>query len=49
MSPEGSAGLFDVHEQRAMQGPVLVVCLEGWGDAGHGAATAVATRSSGAL
>jgi len=43
VSPEGSAELFEVHEQRSMQGPVLVVCLEGWVDAGHGAATAVAT------
>ena len=43
MSPEGAAELFEVLEERPMHRPVMVVCLEGWVDAGHGAATAVAT------
>lgn len=39
--------LFEVHEQRVLEGPVLVVALEGWVDAGLGAATALATLLDG--
>ena len=43
MSPEGGlTEIFDVHREPVVQDPVLVVCLEGWVDAGLGATTALA-------
>ena len=43
MSPErGLTEIFDVHREPVVQDPVLVVCLEGWVDAGLGATTALA-------
>ena len=35
--------LYDLHDQPALDSPVLVVVLEGWIDAGFAAGTAVAT------
>lgn len=40
MSPDGPAALYEIHEEPTLQTPVLVVALEGWVDAGLGAATA---------
>ena len=40
------AGRFEVHATRQLHQPVLVVALEGWVDAGLGAATAVAALQS---
>jgi len=41
VSPErGLTEIFDVHREPVVQDPVLVVCLEGWVDAGLGATTA---------
>ncbi|MHB8506358.1 MAG: PAC2 family protein, partial [Acidimicrobiales bacterium] len=37
------ADLAVLHSWPALDRPVLVVCLEGWIDAGHAAATAMAT------
>ncbi len=42
MSPEDET-LYRLHHERLLDRPVLVVALEGWVDAGLGAATAVAT------
>ena len=42
MSPEESA-LYRLHRERPLLAPVLVIGLEGWVDAGLGAATAIAT------
>ena len=42
MSPEPGA-LYRVHQDRPLHRPVLVVGLEGWIDAGLGAATAIAS------
>jgi len=43
VSPErGLTEIFDVHREPVVQDPVLVVCLEGWVDAGLGATTALA-------
>ena len=43
MSPEGGlTEIFDVQREPVVQDPVLVVCLEGWVDAGLGATTALA-------
>lgn len=42
MSPEERAH-YRLHRESPLQAPVLVVALEGWVDAGLGAATAVAT------
>ena len=43
MSPErGLTEIFEVHREPIVQDPVLVVCLEGWVDAGLGATTALA-------
>ena len=45
MSPEGPGGLtqiFEVHSEPVLKDPVLVICLEGWVDAGLGATTAIA-------
>ncbi len=45
MSPEGPGGMtqiFEVHSEPVLKDPVLVVCLEGWVDAGLGATTAIA-------
>lgn len=42
MSPEGLTEIFEVHREPVVQDPVLVVCLEGWVDAGLGATTALA-------
>jgi predicted ATP-grasp superfamily ATP-dependent carboligase len=39
--PEEGAPLFEVHQEPTLSAPVLVVALEGWVDAGLGAATAV--------
>ncbi len=41
MSPDPGAPVFEVHREPALASPVLVVALEGWVDAGLGAATAV--------
>jgi proteasome assembly chaperone (PAC2) family protein len=41
MSPDPDAPLFEVHRQPLLDQPVLVVALEGWVDAGLGAAGAV--------
>jgi proteasome assembly chaperone (PAC2) family protein len=43
VSPEGSTPLYEIHQERAYANPVLVVCLDGWVDAGLGAQSAVAT------
>jgi proteasome assembly chaperone (PAC2) family protein len=43
VSPDGMTELFEVHREPEVGDPVLVVCLEGWVDAGLGATTAVAT------
>ena len=37
------AGLYRVHQDRTFDRPVLVIGLEGWVDAGLGAATAIAS------
>ncbi|MHB1583217.1 MAG: proteasome assembly chaperone family protein [Acidimicrobiales bacterium] len=42
MSPEPAGPVYEVHRRPALSEPVLVVALEGWVDAGLGAATAVA-------
>ena len=43
MSPEGGlTEIFEVHREPDVTDPVLVVCLEGWVDAGLGATTALA-------
>ena len=42
MSPEEGA-LYRVHQDRPLHRPVLVIGLEGWVDAGLGAATAIAS------
>jgi proteasome assembly chaperone (PAC2) family protein len=43
VSPEGGlTEIFDVHREPVVQDPILVVCLEGWVDAGLGATTALA-------
>lgn len=42
MSPEGQ-GLYELHQEPLLERPVLVVALEGWVDAGLGAATAITT------
>jgi predicted ATP-grasp superfamily ATP-dependent carboligase len=42
MSPEDAA-LYHVHQDRPLHRPVLVIALEGWVDAGLGAATAIAS------
>jgi proteasome assembly chaperone (PAC2) family protein len=42
VSPEGLTEIFEVHREPVVQDPVLVVCLEGWVDAGLGATTALA-------
>ena len=43
MSPDGLTEIFSVHEEPALNRPVLVVALEGWVDAGLGATTAIAS------
>ncbi len=43
MSPDGLTEIFEVHREPDVHEPVLVICLEGWVDAGLGATTAVAT------
>jgi hypothetical protein len=45
MSPEDRT-LYRLHHDRLLDRPVLVIALEGWVDAGLGAATAVATMVS---
>ena len=47
MSPEGPHPHYEVHLQPVLRAPVLVVCLEGWVDAGHGASTAIAALLAG--
>jgi proteasome assembly chaperone (PAC2) family protein len=44
VSPDGGGltEIFEVHREPAVTDPVLVVCLEGWVDAGLGATTALA-------
>ena len=43
MSPEGGlTEIFEIHREPVVRDPVLVVCLEGWVDAGLGATTALA-------
>jgi len=43
LSPEGGlTEIFEVHRETDVTDPVLVVCLEGWVDAGLGATTALA-------
>lgn len=41
MSPERGAPRYEIHHEPALSEPVLVTALEGWVDAGLGAATAV--------
>ena len=43
MSPEGRFERFEVHSAPPLKDPVLIVALEGWVDAGLGAATAIAS------
>jgi len=43
VSPEYPSAFYEVHQERAFSAPVLVICLEGWVDAGLGASSAVAT------
>jgi proteasome assembly chaperone (PAC2) family protein len=42
-SGSGSAGLTTIHAWPALERPIMVMCLEGWIDAGSAAGTAVAT------
>jgi proteasome assembly chaperone (PAC2) family protein len=43
VSPEGGlTEIFEIHREPDVKDPVLVVCLEGWVDAGLGATTALA-------
>jgi proteasome assembly chaperone (PAC2) family protein len=43
VSPPESPDLYELHREPTVNAPVLVVALEGWVDAGLGAATAVTT------
>jgi hypothetical protein len=43
VSPEGAGAGYTLHPGRTPDQPVLVIALEGWVDAGLGAATALAT------
>jgi PAC2 family len=42
VSPDGMTEIFEMHREPDVTDPVLVVCLEGWVDAGLGATTAIA-------
>ncbi len=43
MAPISAHPLFEVHDEPQLTTPVMVICLEGWVDAGLGATTAMAT------
>ncbi len=43
MTPDESPSRYHLHSARVLHDPVLVIALEGWVDAGLGAATALAT------
>jgi len=43
VSPEGAERVYRIEREPPLHAPVLVVCLEGWVDAGLGAATAIAS------
>jgi len=43
VSPPEPSSLYEVHTEPTLDRPVLLIALEGWVDAGLGAATAVAT------
>jgi proteasome assembly chaperone (PAC2) family protein len=47
MSDEAPGSLYTVHAWPAVERPVLVMCLDGWIDAGAAAATALSTLSKG--
>jgi len=43
VSPDRLTEIFEVHGEPVVDRPVLVICLEGWVDAGLGATTAIAS------